>query len=107
RSSPDSEFEFVVQTSGVYKFRLVHEADDGGGYIEWYWVNRTNGVKTLVTPTPQLLSSATVTGSYSVEPTAGVDPVAKTVTVARSGSTRFYKLSAGMALDITKITLSW
>ncbi|MBI3849471.1 MAG: hypothetical protein HY298_04150 [Verrucomicrobia bacterium] len=110
RSSPDSEFEFVVQTSGVYKFRLVHQADDGGGNVEWYWVNRTNGVKTLVTPTPApsvlLYSSTTVNGSYTNDLTGVIDTGTKTVTVPKSGNTRFYKLSAGSALNITNVTLS-
>ena len=57
-------------------------------------------------PTPQFLSAATVIGPYAFESAAGIDPVVKTITVAKSGDTRFYKLSAGTALDITKITLS-
>ncbi len=105
-TATDGQFEFVVQTSGLYKFRLLYGNDKDSSDLEWYWVNRSNGVRTLVTPTPQLLSSATVNGSYSLETTAGFDPVAKTITVARSGNSRFYRLSASSALNITNITLS-
>ncbi|MBI3849469.1 MAG: hypothetical protein HY298_04140 [Verrucomicrobia bacterium] len=106
-----AQFEFCVQTNGVYKFRMVQEEGGGGAAADWFWVNRTNyTLRTLVTPTlpvtVQLFSSAAVNGTYTVDPSAVIDTGAKTATVAKSGSTRFYKLSAGSSLNITNITLS-
>jgi len=103
-----AQFNFAVQTNGVYKFRLIMEEGGGGAEAEWFWVNRTNGVRTLVVPTVpiQLLSSATVGGTYTVEASAVINTGTKTVTVARSGSARYYRLSASTALNITSITLS-
>ena len=106
-----AQFNFCVQTNGVYNFRMVQEEGTGGARADWFWVNRTNRtLRTLVTPTlpvaVQLFSSATVAGTYAVEAAAVIDTVAKTATVARSGNTRFYKLSAASSLNITSITLS-
>src|SRR2546429_638206 len=40
----DGQFEFVVQSNGLYRIQVVLEkAKEGGshpGYLEWYWVNR-------------------------------------------------------------------
>ncbi|MBI3849210.1 MAG: hypothetical protein HY298_02805 [Verrucomicrobia bacterium] len=105
----DGQFEFVVQSSGVYNFRLVQEEGGGGAFVEWYWVNQSTGVRTLVTPPPpiQLLSAATVNGTYNVEGAAAIDTGTKTVSVTKpADTTRFYKLSAASALNITNITLS-
>ncbi|MBI3849470.1 MAG: carbohydrate-binding protein [Verrucomicrobia bacterium] len=106
----DGQFEFVIQNTGVYKFRLFQEEGDGDADCEWYWVDRTTGVRTLITPTPvpsvSLFSCTTVNGSYTNDLTGVIDTGTKTVTVLKSGNTRFYKLSAGSALNITNVTLS-
>jgi hypothetical protein len=104
------EFDFIVQTSGVYAFRMLYWEHTGGAFAEWYFVDRTTGVRTLVQPTLipaiQLFSSSSLKGAFSVEPSAVIDTTAKTVTVAKSGGTRFYRLSSGSALTIKSIVSS-
>ena len=77
----------------------------------WLWLGWHLFVRTLVSPPAssssiQLLSSATVNGPYAMENSVTIDTTAKTVTVAKSTSTRFYRLSAPSALTITKIISS-
>ena len=98
------EFDFAVETNGVYEFRLVQEEGRGGASCEWYWVNRTTGERDLVKPLV-LESAVTVAGPYSADLTALIDPGAKTVTVARSGNARFYRLRSSTALAISRTAL--
>src|SRR5437016_11154503 len=104
-TSNDGQFEFVVQTNGIYMFRLVYEEGEGSSHCDWYWVNRNTGAKELVRPL-ELLSSATVNGSFTYDSTALIDPGAKTITVPKSGNTRFYRLSSGTAYTLGKPTIS-
>src|SRR5439155_20846673 len=46
----DGQFDFIVQTNGVYAFRLLQYEGGGFANVEWYWVNRTNGIRELVRP---------------------------------------------------------
>ena len=46
----DGQFDFIVQTNGVYAFRLLQYEGSVGANVEWYWVNRTNGTRELVRP---------------------------------------------------------
>jgi hypothetical protein len=102
------DFDFIVQTNGVYAFRFLFWEGTGGASAEWYFVNRTTGVRTLVTPTLsgtlKLQSASAVTGPY-VDVSASIDTGTKTITVAKSGNVQFYRLS-GSAVTITSITLS-
>ena len=109
----NGQFDFVVQSAGLYRIQVVlekakHEGDQG--WLEWYWVNRGTGVKTLITPTPAqsllLYSCTTVNGTYTNDLSGVIDTGTKTVTVPKAGSTRFYRLSAPSATSITNITLS-
>ncbi|MBI3849711.1 MAG: carbohydrate-binding protein [Verrucomicrobia bacterium] len=43
-----TEFDFMVQANGVYPFRLIFFQDAGPCDIEWYSVDRTTGVSTLI-----------------------------------------------------------
>ena len=43
-----TEFEFMVQTNGVYPLRLVFFQNSGPSDLEWYSVNRASGVATLI-----------------------------------------------------------
>ena len=104
-TTSDGQFEFVVQTNGIYMFRLVYEEGEGSAHCDWYWVNRSTGAKELVRPL-ELLSSPTVNGSFTYDSTALIDPGAKTITVPRSGNTRFYRLSSSTAYTLSKPTLS-
>ncbi len=101
-----AQFDFAVQTNGVYKFRLIHEEGGGGAEAEWYFVNRTNGVRTLVSPPIELYSAATVNGPYTNELSAVIDKVARTVSVPASGNVHFYRMNPAGALSITKVALS-
>jgi hypothetical protein len=100
-----AQFDFAVQTNGVYTFRIVQEEGTGSGYVEWFWVNRTTGVRELVRPI-SLLSSATVNGPYSAESAALINPSSKTVTVPKSGNTRFYRLSSSTGYTLGRPTIS-
>jgi hypothetical protein len=53
-----------------------------------------------------LVSSATVNGQYAFVSGHSVDPATKTITGPLSGSVQFYRIQAGSALTITKITTS-
>ena len=101
----DGQFEFAILTNGVYKLRLVHEEGGGSAYIEWYWVNRNTGAKELVRPL-ELLSSASVNGPYTFDATAQIDPGSKTITVPKSGNTRFYKLLSSTGYTLNRPTVS-
>ena len=99
------EFDFVLQTNGVYKFRMLMEQAGGASRCEWYWVNRNTRARELVRPL-QLLSSASVNGPYAVDATAQIDPGAKTITVAKSGNARFYKLLSSAGYTFNRPTVS-
>ena len=43
-----TEFEFMAQSAGVYPFRLIFFHNSGSCDVEWYSVNRTTGVATLI-----------------------------------------------------------
>jgi hypothetical protein len=100
RGSTESTFDFVVTANGVYNLRLLYSEVTGGADVEWYWVNRTTGARELVRPLA-LASSASAGGPYTIDNTAVFDPGAKTITVPKSGNTRFYKLlsSTGYTLN--------
>jgi hypothetical protein len=57
-------------------------------------------------PTIKLLSSATVTGTFIEETGATINTDARTITVPRSGSTRFYVITAGTQHRISGTQLS-
>ena len=101
----DGQFDFVVPSSGIYNFRLVQEEGEGGAFVEWYWVNRNTGARELVRPL-ELLSSATVGGPYSYDATALIDPGSKTITVPKSGNTRFYRILSSTGYTLNKPTVS-
>ena len=105
RTSSNGQFEFVVPTNGVYPLRLVHEEGGGGAFIEWYWVNRTTGTPTLVRPL-RLESAASVGGPYTTDLTAAIDPGARTITVAKSGATRFYRLVSSTGYTLGRPSVS-
>ncbi len=110
----DETFDVVVPQAGVYAFRLVWYERGGGAHVEWFTVNRTTGEKTLVNatggvraytsataaPAVQLLSSATVDGTYAAVPSAAVDSGTKTITTPVSADTAFYRVSGGTPTSI-------
>jgi len=46
-----TEFDFMVQSDGVYPFRLIWFQDSGPCNLEWYSVNRSTGARTLINST--------------------------------------------------------
>ncbi len=48
RGDAPSDFEFLVVSNGVYAFRLLYFEAQGGSSLEFYSINRTNGVPTLI-----------------------------------------------------------
>src|SRR6266481_2785575 len=101
----DGQFEFVVETNGIYMFRLVYDENEGSSHCDWYWVNRNTGAKELIRPL-ELLSSATVNGTYTYDSTALIDPGSKTITVPKSGNTRFYRLSSSTGYTLGRPIIS-
>ena len=101
----DGQFEFMVETNGVYALRLLQYERAGDAFAEWYWVNRTNGVKTLIRPFV-LESAVAVTGPYAADAAAQINPATQTITVPRSGGARFYRLRSSIAYTINKVALS-
>src|SRR5207249_12259599 len=89
-------FTPFAYTTLFRSFRLVYEEGKGDADCEWYWVNRATGARDLIRPLV-LESATTVGGPYSADLTAQIDPGAKTVTVARSGNARFYRLHSSTA----------
>lgn len=110
----DETFDVVVPQAGVYAFRLVWYERGGGAHVEWFTVNRTTGDRTLVNatggipaytsaiaaPSIQLLSAATVNGTYSAVASAIVDSGAKTITTPVAADTAFYRVSGGKPTSI-------
>jgi hypothetical protein len=43
-----STYQFIVQTNGLYPVRLLYWQGRFGGNVEFYSINRTNGVATLI-----------------------------------------------------------
>jgi hypothetical protein len=43
-----SNYEFIVKTNGLYPMRLLYWQGQFGGNVEFYSINRTNGVATLI-----------------------------------------------------------
>jgi hypothetical protein len=117
----DETYDFVVTASGLYRFRMVWYERGGGAHVEWFSADfaasptRTlindpatssaiKAYRSVLAPSVVLQSSATLaSGSFAPESAAAVDTNAKTVTVARSGDRRFYRLSSGTALHIKGI----
>ena len=93
-----------MQANGVYQFRLPHENYKNHGRCEWYWVNRSTGARESIRPI-LLESSATASGPYTADLSAAINPGAKTVSVARSGNARFYRLRSSTALTISSIAV--
>ena len=48
RGTAATEFEFLVERSGVYAFRLVYYEGNGGADVEWYTTDLETGVSHLV-----------------------------------------------------------
>jgi len=115
-------FDFIAEADGLYPARCVWYENGGGANFTLNSVNLSDDSQVLVNdPTDPpgvvkvfypvvvvltLQSSATVNGPYTTEVDAVINTVAKTITVARSGSARFYRISATTAKTIVSAVLS-
>jgi hypothetical protein len=115
-------YDFVVPISGFYPMRMVWYERDGAAHVEWFSVDLNTDTRVLLNaadasgiavysevepePAVELFSSATILGSYSPETEASIDPGTRTITIAPSGTMRFYRLRAATALTITEIQSS-
>jgi sulfur carrier protein ThiS len=116
-------FDFVVPQGGIYPFRMIWFERGGGASVELFSVNRSTNVLTLIndpnaTDAIKAYTSLAAAGivlesasslapsSFAAESGAVVDTNAKTVTVARSGNQRFYRLQTTSALTIDSIQIS-
>ncbi len=117
-------FDFFAEAAGVYPVRLVWYQTTGGAHVQLYsansataapiaLVNDTNNpvsikaFRALAVAAVVLQSTSSLTPS-NFQPDLGaiVDANTRTITVARSGAQRFYRLSSANALTITSVSLS-
>lgn len=113
-------FEFVVEQTCLYPVRFIWFENDGGANVELFSVDLGDPNARILINDPanpagvvkawvpiRLASSAVVTGPYTFETAAVVNPATKTITVPQAGATRFYRISSGVpAVTITSISLS-
>ncbi|MFO1497157.1 MAG: hypothetical protein U1G07_01955 [Verrucomicrobiota bacterium] len=94
-----------IELSGEQTLRLVMAGTPGQDArkiaLNYILLTRPEPLATL-----RLLSSATVNGSYLEEPGATIDSATGTVTVARSGETRFYLITGGTSQRIASVRVS-
>jgi hypothetical protein len=103
-NTDNSTFDFVAESTGLYPVRGIWEENGGGASFHLYSVNistntdeglvnsDTSSVKAWLPAAVSLVSSASVDGPYTLDNSAVIDLTAKTITVARSGSSTFYKV---------------
>ena len=103
--SGQGQFNFAVQTNGVYNFRIIQEEGGGSAWVDWFWVNRATGARDLVRPMA-LESAPAATGPYATESGALINPSAHTITLPKSGSTRFYRLRSSTAYTLSNPSFS-
>jgi hypothetical protein len=113
-------FDFVVEAPGLYPVRNLWYENGGSANFTLRSVNLSDNstvvvndpgdptgvVKAYLPGVPTLvLSSATVSGPYTIPAGAVINTGTKTVTVPVSGSTRFYRMSSSSAVTIQSITV--
>lgn len=115
-------FDFAVEADGLYPIRMIWYENGGLAYVELFSVDVATSEMTLINDPnlpgavkayatvaePQItLESAAVLApdAFAAVPSAVVDRAAHTVTVARSGSQRFYRLRASTALKIKTVAI--
>ncbi|MCC7376345.1 MAG: hypothetical protein IT581_16930 [Verrucomicrobiales bacterium] len=78
-STAEVSFDVVVESSGIYAFRLVYFEGNGGADVEWYSVNPETNDKTLINATGGIAAYQSRTG----DGTDVVTPTTVSLTVAR------------------------
>ena len=113
-------FDFIVEADGLYPIRNLWYEQGGGANFTLSAFNFATSaydvvndpldpagvVKAYLAGTPTLvLSAAAVGGPYTIPAGAVIDIPTKTITVATSGSMRFYRIQSGSAVTIQSITV--
>ena len=108
----------MAEADGLYPARLVWYENGGAAYFELFSVDFNDPTARTLLNDPnspgavqvwvpiRLASSSQVKGPYTFDASAVVDPIAKTITLASSGATRFYRVTAPSSVHITGITLA-
>ena len=110
--------DFVVAQAGLYPFRMVWYERGGAGHAEWFSVNPTTDLRTLINDSNATgsikawtafdavveavvaESSANVSGPYAADPAAVVNAAAKTVTIPAGAGNRFFRLRSGSPVTL-------
>ena len=111
----NGSFDFVVEAAGLYPVRSLWYENGGDAHFSLSDdsnnlvndpLNPPGVVRVYLPGTPAvLLSSATVSGPYTIPAGAVYNSATKTVTVPITGSTQFYRISASSALTIQSISV--
>lgn len=110
RGASDTVFDFVVEETGVYPFRLAWWEGGGGANVEWYTVNLSTGVRTLVNGTGGVQAFANGQGGAFVKsflPYPGRAGVARRPTIKAElvdGTTVVNDASIQLILNGTTVT---
>jgi hypothetical protein len=112
-------FDVVVPAAGLYPFRLVWYERGGGAHVEWFSVDRTSGDRTLLNAPGGIQAFATITApnlvlqstanagtAFVAEPTAAFNTTTKTITIARNGESRLYRLVGPAGLKLLTVSLN-
>ncbi len=112
-------FQVVAEAAGLYPVRLVFNQAGGGAHVQFYSLDTGTGSPTLINdsvPTAipgyvtfTVLESAPTLfpPSFNTDPSAVIDPAARTITLPQSGPQRFYRITTtGAVPTITSIRQS-
>jgi len=111
RGDAPTEFDFEVQASGVYAFRLLYEEGSGGASLEFYSVDRVTGARTLIndpaTPTSvKAFSNRTGTPLAQAPQFVNISPANNTFFVDPGSTVSFEALAGGSDIDASGVHLS-
>lgn len=119
----DETTDFVVPATGLYPFRFMWYQRGGNAYAQWYSVDRTTGVRTLINDTNspsaiqaylapgaasasiRVQSSPRADSGYVDDLTATVDSVNQKATIPLNGPVRFYRLVGPAAVTIKTVAI--
>jgi len=96
----------VVNLSGTNTVRLTIASPQNRATRNGLSLNYMVLVPAAPQLPPQLYSSATVDGSYAVEPTAVLDAGKKQFSIPQQGGMRFYRIGWNTQVSVTGIALS-
>jgi len=96
----------TLSLSGTNTFRLTMGGTAGDGSYDR--VVALNYLMLVPVQTTQVTvqSSPTVTGPYADDPTATVNVATRTITIPTAGPSRFYRLEAGVPVQISSVSVA-